>query len=117
MYCYDIVIFGCPRLIGFSVFFSVTHIYKHTYTQLYNTGPSSVSGTVLEVGWPSRYREEHLLYAMEIITDGPIRCHINGSLNPLELEVKDSHIRKLLISSVITDIVCPLHCVSIVHKI
>ncbi|GAA6095912.1 integrin alpha-8 [Tachysurus ichikawai] len=64
----------------------IQHIYE-----LYNTGPSSVSGTVLEVGWPSRYREEHLLYAMEIITDGPIRCHINGSLNPLELERRNDH--------------------------
>ncbi|KAM9436303.1 integrin alpha-8 [Clarias gariepinus] len=59
----------------------IQHIYE-----LYNKGPSSVSGTILEVGWPSRHREEHLLYAMEIITDGPIRCHINGSLNPLDLE-------------------------------
>ncbi|XP_053083807.1 integrin alpha-8 [Pangasianodon hypophthalmus] len=59
----------------------IQHIYE-----LYNKGPSSVSGTILEVGWPSRHREEHLLYAMEIITDGPIHCHINGSLNPLDLE-------------------------------
>uniref|UniRef100_A0AAR2JIU6 Integrin alpha-2 domain-containing protein n=1 Tax=Pygocentrus nattereri TaxID=42514 RepID=A0AAR2JIU6_PYGNA len=59
----------------------VQHIYE-----LHNKGPSSLSGTVLEVGWPSRHREEHLLYAMHIITDGPIRCHANGTLNPLELE-------------------------------
>uniref|UniRef100_A0A8B9KDS1 Integrin, alpha 8 n=1 Tax=Astyanax mexicanus TaxID=7994 RepID=A0A8B9KDS1_ASTMX len=59
----------------------VQHIYE-----LHNKGPSSLSGTVLEVGWPSRHREEHLLYAMQIITDGPIRCHANGTLNPMELE-------------------------------
>ncbi|XP_036414462.1 integrin alpha-8 [Colossoma macropomum] len=59
----------------------VQHIYE-----LHNKGPSSLSGTVLEVGWPSRHREEHLLYAMQIITDGPIHCHANGTLNPLELE-------------------------------
>lgn len=60
-----------------------------------------MSGTILEVGWPSRHREEHLLYAMEIITDGPIHCLINGSLNPLELEVTHTPFRELLNSSVI----------------
>ncbi|KAI4891822.1 hypothetical protein NFI96_022465 [Prochilodus magdalenae] len=59
----------------------VQHIYE-----LHNKGPSSLSGTVLEVGWPSRHREEHLLYAMQVITDGPIHCHVNGTLNPLELK-------------------------------
>uniref|UniRef100_A0AAY5EDH6 Integrin alpha-2 domain-containing protein n=1 Tax=Electrophorus electricus TaxID=8005 RepID=A0AAY5EDH6_ELEEL len=47
----------------------VQHIYE-----LHNKGPSSVSGAVLEVGWPSLHREEHLLYAMQVITDGDIRC-------------------------------------------
>lgn len=42
---------------------------------------------MLEVGWPSRYQKEHLLYALQIITDGPVHCNVNGSLNPLELEV------------------------------
>lgn len=68
---------------------------QHTRTQLYNAGPSSVSGTVLEVGWPSRHQDEHLLYAMEISTDGPIQCHINGTLNPLELEVTHTHLIEL----------------------
>uniref|UniRef100_A0A672QE41 Integrin subunit alpha 8 n=1 Tax=Sinocyclocheilus grahami TaxID=75366 RepID=A0A672QE41_SINGR len=47
----------------------VQHIYE-----LHNKGPSSISRTVLEVGWPSQYREEHLLYALQIITDGPVHC-------------------------------------------
>ncbi|XP_052475300.1 integrin alpha-8 [Carassius gibelio] len=59
----------------------VQHIYE-----LHNKGPSSISRTVLEVGWPSWYREEHLLYALQIITDGPVHCSVNGSLNPLKLE-------------------------------
>ncbi|XP_062841312.1 integrin alpha-8 [Trichomycterus rosablanca] len=59
----------------------VQHIYE-----LHNKGPSSISETILEIGWPSRHREEHLLYAMQIITDGPIQCHLNDSLNPLDLE-------------------------------
>uniref|UniRef100_A0A9J8D6Z0 Integrin subunit alpha 8 n=1 Tax=Cyprinus carpio carpio TaxID=630221 RepID=A0A9J8D6Z0_CYPCA len=59
----------------------VQHIYE-----LHNKGPSSISRTVLEVGWPSRFREEHLLYVLQIITDGPVHCSVNGSLNPLKLE-------------------------------
>lgn len=63
-------------------------LFFSSFSQLHNKGPSSISRTVLEVGWPSQYREEHLLYALQIITDGPVRCSVNGSLNPLELEVK-----------------------------
>uniref|UniRef100_A0A671M3F4 Integrin alpha-8-like n=1 Tax=Sinocyclocheilus anshuiensis TaxID=1608454 RepID=A0A671M3F4_9TELE len=59
----------------------VQHIYE-----LHNKGPSSIGRTVLEVGWPSWYREEHLLYALQIVTDGPVHCSVNGSLNPLKLE-------------------------------
>ncbi|XP_030641281.1 integrin alpha-8 [Chanos chanos] len=60
----------------------VQHIYE-----LHNNGPSSVSSTVLEVGWPSRFHDENLLYALEVLTDGPVHCHVNGSLNPLDLEI------------------------------
>ncbi|RXN30374.1 integrin alpha-8 [Labeo rohita] len=59
--------------------------------QLHNKGPSSISRTLLEVGWPSRYREEHLLYALQIITDGPVHCSVNGSINPLKLERRNDH--------------------------
>ncbi|KAG9342830.1 hypothetical protein JZ751_015702 [Albula glossodonta] len=59
----------------------VQHIYE-----LHNKGPSSVSSTLLEVGWPSRYKDEHLLYALEVLTDGPVTCRANSSLNPLGLE-------------------------------
>ncbi|KAI2655191.1 Integrin alpha-8 [Labeo rohita] len=71
----------------------VQHIYEVRIEQtqnktfmLHNKGPSSISRTLLEVGWPSRYREEHLLYALQIITDGPVHCSVNGSINPLKLE-------------------------------
>ncbi|XP_068614310.1 integrin alpha-8 [Brachionichthys hirsutus] len=60
----------------------VTHIYE-----LHNSGPSSIREAELQVGWPSRFRDENLLYAMEIQTDGPISCRTNGSLNPLGLQV------------------------------
>ncbi|XP_062256232.1 integrin alpha-8 [Platichthys flesus] len=60
----------------------VTHIYE-----LHNSGPSSIREAELQVGWPSRFREENLLYAMEIQTDGPISCRTNTSLNPLGLQI------------------------------
>ncbi|KAI1885477.1 hypothetical protein AGOR_G00204100 [Albula goreensis] len=60
----------------------VQHIYE-----LHNKGPSSVSSTLLEVGWPSRFKDEHLLYALEVLTDGPVTCRANSSLNPLGLEM------------------------------
>ncbi|TMS11086.1 Integrin alpha-8 [Larimichthys crocea] len=60
----------------------VTHIYE-----LHNSGPSSIQEAELQVGWPSRFRDENLLYAMEIQTDGPISCKTNASLNPLSLQI------------------------------
>uniref|UniRef100_A0A8C9XZ46 Integrin subunit alpha 8 n=1 Tax=Sander lucioperca TaxID=283035 RepID=A0A8C9XZ46_SANLU len=60
----------------------VTHIYE-----LHNFGPSSIREAELQVGWPSRFRDENLLYAMEIQTDGPISCRTNTSLNPLGLQI------------------------------
>uniref|UniRef100_A0A672JBP7 Integrin, alpha 8 n=1 Tax=Salarias fasciatus TaxID=181472 RepID=A0A672JBP7_SALFA len=60
----------------------VTHIYE-----LHNAGPSSIQEAELQVGWPSRFRDENLLYAMEIQTDGPISCRTNTSLNPLGLQI------------------------------
>uniref|UniRef100_A0A3P9M956 Integrin subunit alpha 8 n=1 Tax=Oryzias latipes TaxID=8090 RepID=A0A3P9M956_ORYLA len=60
----------------------VTHIYE-----LHNYGPSSIGEAELQIGWPSRFRDENLLYAMEIQTDGPISCRTNTSLNPLGLQI------------------------------
>ncbi|XP_070690877.1 integrin alpha-8 [Pempheris klunzingeri] len=60
----------------------VTHIYE-----LHNSGPSSIQEAELQVGWPSRFRDENLLYAMELQTDGPISCRTNTTLNPLGLVI------------------------------
>lgn len=60
----------------------VTHIYE-----LHNVGPSSIGQAELQVGWPARFRDENLLYAMEIQTDGPISCQTNTSLNPQGLQI------------------------------
>ncbi|XP_010796153.1 integrin alpha-8 [Notothenia coriiceps] len=60
---------------------------SHTLYELHNSGPSSIQDAELQVGWPSRFRDENLLYAMEIKTDGPISCRTNTSLNPLGLQI------------------------------
>ncbi|XP_075869792.1 integrin alpha-8-like, partial [Nelusetta ayraudi] len=60
----------------------VTHIYE-----LHNSGPSSIKEAELHVGWPARFRDVNLLYAMEIQTDGPISCRTNTSFNPLDLKI------------------------------
>ncbi|XP_030250142.1 integrin alpha-8 [Sparus aurata] len=60
----------------------VTHIYE-----LHNSGPSSIQQAELQVGWPAHFRDENLLYAMEIQTDGLISCRTNTSLNPLGLQI------------------------------
>uniref|UniRef100_A0A8C8D8R8 Integrin alpha-2 domain-containing protein n=1 Tax=Oncorhynchus tshawytscha TaxID=74940 RepID=A0A8C8D8R8_ONCTS len=60
----------------------VTHIYE-----LHNSGPSSIREAELQVGWPSRFRDEHLLYALEVLTEGPISCRSNTSLNLLGLQM------------------------------
>uniref|UniRef100_A0AAQ5XLX0 Integrin alpha-2 domain-containing protein n=1 Tax=Amphiprion ocellaris TaxID=80972 RepID=A0AAQ5XLX0_AMPOC len=62
----------------------VTHIYE-----LHNSGPSSIGEAELQVGWPSRFRDENLLYAMDIQTDGPISCRTNTSLNPHGLQISN----------------------------
>uniref|UniRef100_A0A4W3HLD3 Integrin subunit alpha 8 n=1 Tax=Callorhinchus milii TaxID=7868 RepID=A0A4W3HLD3_CALMI len=61
-------------------------LVQHVY-ELHNSGPSTISDAVMEVGWPSRYREEYLLYILQIQTDGPLYCWINATINPLQLEV------------------------------
>lgn len=46
-----------------------------------------MSDTLLQVGWPSSYKDEPLLYPLEVLTEGPFSCRTNSSLNPLDLEV------------------------------
>ncbi|KAM9309121.1 LOW QUALITY PROTEIN: integrin alpha-8 [Pholidichthys leucotaenia] len=60
----------------------VTHIYE-----LHKSGPSSIREAELASAGPARFRDENLLYAMEIKTDGPISCRTNASLNPHGLKI------------------------------
>lgn len=67
----------------------VGQLVQHIY-EIHNYGPSSLSRSLLEVGWPARYRDEHLLYALQIITEGPVQCNTNNTLNPLQLETSSN---------------------------
>ncbi|XP_012870193.1 PREDICTED: integrin alpha-8 [Dipodomys ordii] len=59
----------------------VEHIYE-----LHNIGPSAISDTVLEVGWPFSARAEFLLYIFHLQTLGPLRCQTNPDINPQDIK-------------------------------
>ncbi|XP_048223419.1 integrin alpha-8 [Perognathus longimembris pacificus] len=59
----------------------VEHIYE-----LHNIGPSAISETVLEVGWPFSARDEFLLYIFHLQTLGPLRCQTNPEINPQDIK-------------------------------
>nr|XP_054362405.1 integrin alpha-8 [Mirounga angustirostris] len=59
----------------------VEHIYE-----LHNIGPSTISDTLLEVGWPFSARDEFLLYIFHIQTLGPLQCQTNPNMNPQDIK-------------------------------
>ncbi|XP_045441795.1 integrin alpha-8 isoform X2 [Pipistrellus kuhlii] len=60
----------------------VEHIYE-----LHNIGPSTISDTLLEVGWPFSARDEFLLYIFHVQTLGPLRCQTNPDINPQDIKL------------------------------
>ncbi|XP_043546257.1 integrin alpha-8 isoform X1 [Chiloscyllium plagiosum] len=60
-------------------------VVQHVY-ELHNSGPSAIRAGVMEVDWPSHYRDEYLLYILQIKTNGPLHCYTNTTINPLQLE-------------------------------
>ncbi|GAB1285919.1 Integrin alpha-8 [Apodemus speciosus] len=59
----------------------VEHIYE-----LHNIGPSTISDSILEVGWPFSARDEFLLYVFHLQTLGPLRCQTNPEINPQDIK-------------------------------
>ncbi|XP_051856092.1 integrin alpha-8 [Antechinus flavipes] len=59
----------------------VQHIYE-----LHNIGPSTISETLLTVGWPNSARDESLLYIFHIQTLGPLQCQTNPAINSLGIK-------------------------------
>ncbi|KAJ8788732.1 hypothetical protein J1605_005028 [Eschrichtius robustus] len=70
----------------------VEHIYEVAVVsveivfRLHNIGPSTISDTLLEVGWPFSARDEFLLYIFHIQTLGPLRCQTNPDINPQDIK-------------------------------
>lgn len=63
----------------------VEHIYE-----LHNIGPSTISDSILEVGWPFSAREEFLLYVFHLQTLGPLQCQTNPEINPQDIKLAAS---------------------------
>ncbi|KAL4699292.1 hypothetical protein H8959_011949, partial [Pygathrix nigripes] len=53
---------------------------------MHNIGPSTISDTILEVGWPFSARDEFLLYIFHIQTLGPLQCQTNLNINPQDIK-------------------------------
>ncbi|CDQ92085.1 unnamed protein product [Oncorhynchus mykiss] len=60
---------------------------QHVY-ELVNNGPSMISQSVLELRCPLRAQGHELLYPVEIITQGPLNCSSNHTLNALKLKLQ-----------------------------
>ncbi|XP_055511685.1 integrin alpha-8 isoform X1 [Leucoraja erinacea] len=63
-------------------------LVQHVF-ELHNIGPSAINTAIMEVGWPTHYRGEYLLYILQMQTVGPLHCHMNATVNPLQLETTD----------------------------
>ncbi|MBN3289435.1 ITA5 protein, partial [Polypterus senegalus] len=63
----------------------VQHVYEMT-----NKGPSLISHTLLKVNCPVKLHSHHLLYPVEIITQGPLNCSTNTSINPFQVKLSHS---------------------------
>ncbi|XP_020348912.1 integrin alpha-5-like isoform X1 [Oncorhynchus kisutch] len=60
---------------------------QHVY-ELVNNGPSMISQSVLELRCPLRAQGHDLLYPVEVITQGPLNCSSNHTLNALKLKLQ-----------------------------
>ncbi|XP_062271755.1 integrin alpha-5-like [Scomber scombrus] len=56
--------------------------------ELVNNGPSVVSQSTLEVRCPLRAHNHELLYPVEVVTEGPLRCSSNHTFNALKLKLQ-----------------------------
>ncbi|XP_077430217.1 integrin alpha-5-like [Vanacampus margaritifer] len=56
--------------------------------ELVNNGPSIVSQSTLEVRCPLRAHSHDLLYPVEVLTEGPLSCSSEHTLNALKLKLQ-----------------------------
>uniref|UniRef100_W5LVA1 Uncharacterized protein n=1 Tax=Lepisosteus oculatus TaxID=7918 RepID=W5LVA1_LEPOC len=60
----------------------VHHVYE-----LVNHGPSLISHTLLELHCPMKIQNHQLMYPVEVMTQGPLNCTTNKTINPQQLKV------------------------------
>lgn len=65
-------------------------IFLNVFHQLHNTGPSVISKADMDILWPQSFSNGTLLYVMSYEVEGPIQCHTDGTINPLNLTVSVS---------------------------
>ncbi|XP_038611762.1 integrin alpha-8 [Tachyglossus aculeatus] len=83
-------------------------LVEHVY-ELYNVGPSAVSATVLEVGWPISNRDEFLLYIFALQTLGPMQCQANPAINSKHIKPAISRADTPELSSFLRNSTIPHH--------
>ncbi|KAM9409780.1 integrin alpha-5-like isoform 1-T1 [Pholidichthys leucotaenia] len=59
----------------------------HQVFELVNNGPSMVSHSTLEVKCPLKAHGHELLYLLEVVTEGPLSCSSQTTLNTLKLKL------------------------------
>ncbi|MBN3297644.1 ITA5 protein, partial [Amia calva] len=62
---------------------------KHVY-ELLNYGPSLISHTLLELHCPMKIQNHQLMYPVEVVTQGPLNCTTNTTINTLQLKLQQS---------------------------
>ncbi|XP_069037089.1 integrin alpha-5 [Lepisosteus oculatus] len=63
----------------------VHHVYE-----LVNHGPSLISHTLLELHCPMKIQNHQLMYPVEVMTQGPLNCTTNKTINPQQLKLQQS---------------------------
>uniref|UniRef100_A0A674EJT0 Integrin subunit alpha 5 n=1 Tax=Salmo trutta TaxID=8032 RepID=A0A674EJT0_SALTR len=69
---------------------SLSLLLSFSLCKLVNNGPSMISQSVLELRCPLRAQGHDLLYPVEVITQGPLNCSSNHTLNALKLKVRNT---------------------------
>ncbi|XP_063065120.1 integrin alpha-5 [Engraulis encrasicolus] len=67
----------------------VSHVYE-----LVNNGPSRISHTALKLHCPMRLQTHQFMYPLEVITEGPLNCTTNRTVNPNHLKLQQPSTQK-----------------------
>lgn len=76
----------------------VMHVYE-----LRNNGPSAFSKAILDLQWPYKFKENFLLYVMELKSEGPMMCTPGTIINPLNLKTAESKTNQSLSATTVPE--------------